>query len=242
MASSQIDTQPGTEKNTLGLYLNFKKDFIIAMPDDKERSHFRHQPQQHRSQQTQQKILDAALTVIDSQGISALSTRNIAKAADVSAASIYRYFSDKDAIINALLQRWYDGIIGIYKDFDNEMHFQLGWEKFFKQIDVDFLNLNETNEIYQTLSNHVTTNKLSIETNKHHYEKSCAYYIKFLKRFGSTWPDDELKNVILVMMHCFDGVMANVYYEQQGLNQQAYNHFQTMYLSLIEKTLTTDQP
>jgi AcrR family transcriptional regulator len=59
-------------------------------------------PRQKRSLKTRTAILEAALTIINSEGINALSVRRIAREIDYSPAALYEYFKSKDDIIDAL--------------------------------------------------------------------------------------------------------------------------------------------
>lgn len=51
---------------------------------------------------SRERILEAAMTLVDSDGIEALSMRRIAQQLDVWPMSLYRYFQDKDELIAAL--------------------------------------------------------------------------------------------------------------------------------------------
>ncbi len=62
-------------------------------------------PTQLRARERVEKILDAASTIVVADGIDALTTRSIAAVADMPVASIYQYFSDKDAILLAICER-----------------------------------------------------------------------------------------------------------------------------------------
>jgi len=62
----------------------------------------RREPQQHRSRQTVEAMLDAVERVLRSHGIDAVTTNRIAEAAGVSIGSVYQYFPDKRAIFTAL--------------------------------------------------------------------------------------------------------------------------------------------
>lgn len=62
-------------------------------------------PTQLRSRERVERILDAASQIVLDEGMEALSTRSIASAADVPVASLYQYFSDKDAILLAICER-----------------------------------------------------------------------------------------------------------------------------------------
>jgi len=59
----------------------------------------RKRPQQSRSHETRQRILDAAARIFAEHGYSAGTTNRIAAAAGMSIGSLYQYFPNKDAII-----------------------------------------------------------------------------------------------------------------------------------------------
>jgi AcrR family transcriptional regulator len=65
----------------------------------------RNQPQQPRSRATVSVILDAAIRVLDQQGLEAMSTSRVAEVAGVSVGTLYQYFAHRDAIIDALQDR-----------------------------------------------------------------------------------------------------------------------------------------
>lgn len=62
-------------------------------------------PQQTRSIERVERILDAAAGLVVSEGVDALTTRSVARAAEVPVASLYQYFGDKDEILLALVER-----------------------------------------------------------------------------------------------------------------------------------------
>ena len=70
----------------------------------------RRKPQQRRSHQTVDAVLDAVVRILKREGVSAVTTNRIAEVAGVSIGSIYQYFPDKRAIFVALHQRHIDEI------------------------------------------------------------------------------------------------------------------------------------
>jgi AcrR family transcriptional regulator len=64
----------------------------------------RRAPVQARSRQTVARILDAAAAIADEQGVDAATTRTIADRAGVSYPSLYRFFADRDAILDELME------------------------------------------------------------------------------------------------------------------------------------------
>jgi len=65
----------------------------------------RREPMQARSRLTVTRILDAAAAIADEEGVDATTTRAIADRAGVSYPSLYRFFADRDAILDELLER-----------------------------------------------------------------------------------------------------------------------------------------
>jgi AcrR family transcriptional regulator len=65
----------------------------------------RRAPVQARSRQTVARILDAAAAIADEEGVDAVTTRSIADRAGVSYPSLYRFFADRDAILDELMEQ-----------------------------------------------------------------------------------------------------------------------------------------
>jgi AcrR family transcriptional regulator len=71
----------------------------------------RNKPQQARSQKRMNDILEAAEKVLLEQGFEALSTNAVAAKAGISIGSLYHFFSDKKAILEALVNHYNDSYI-----------------------------------------------------------------------------------------------------------------------------------
>jgi AcrR family transcriptional regulator len=65
----------------------------------------RREPVQERSRQTVARILDAAAALIDEAGVEAATTRAIADRAGVAYPSLYRFFADREEILDELVER-----------------------------------------------------------------------------------------------------------------------------------------
>lgn len=76
--------------------------------------HIRRQPQQTRSQERVELILDTAAELFAEIGYEAATTNAIAERAAISIGSLYRYFPDKEAILGALAQRYVEQTRAIY--------------------------------------------------------------------------------------------------------------------------------
>ena len=68
----------------------------------------RREPVQARSRETVERILDAAAALIDDGGVDAVTTRAIVDRAGLTAPSLYRFFADREQILDALVERHLD--------------------------------------------------------------------------------------------------------------------------------------
>lgn len=66
------------------------------------RAPIRREPRQKRSQVLVQSLLDATRLILEREGDCALTTNRIAEVAGVSIGSLYQYFEDKDAVVEAI--------------------------------------------------------------------------------------------------------------------------------------------
>jgi AcrR family transcriptional regulator len=65
----------------------------------------RRSPVQARSRERVERILDAAARIVVERGVDVMTTRSLADEAGVPVASLYQYFSDRDAVLLALVER-----------------------------------------------------------------------------------------------------------------------------------------
>ncbi|MCP3707743.1 TetR/AcrR family transcriptional regulator [Paraburkholderia sp. CNPSo 3274] len=70
-------------------------------------------PKQARSRATIDAILDAAAHILGERGWSAFTTNAVAEAAGVSIGSLYQYFPDKLALIDAVRRRHFDDVLAV---------------------------------------------------------------------------------------------------------------------------------
>jgi AcrR family transcriptional regulator len=66
----------------------------------------RRRPQQARSRARVQRLLEAADRVLADEGYSALTVRRLAEEAEVPVGTIYQFFDDKGAVVDALARRY----------------------------------------------------------------------------------------------------------------------------------------
>lgn len=71
----------------------------------------RRHAKQARSQETLRIVLEAAAHVLVREGYARATTNRIAEVAGVSVGTIYQYFPNKDVLFDALIQRYFEGIL-----------------------------------------------------------------------------------------------------------------------------------
>jgi AcrR family transcriptional regulator len=72
-------------------------------------------PRQARSQATTDALLDAAAHILGDRGWAGLTTNAVAEVAGVSIGSLYQYFPNKLALIEAVRQRHFDQVLGVLR-------------------------------------------------------------------------------------------------------------------------------
>ena len=75
------------------------------------REALRSRPRQTRSQEMVSRILDATAQVLTARGYDGLSTNRVAEQAGVSIGSLYRYFEDKEQLVEQLRRRVNDELL-----------------------------------------------------------------------------------------------------------------------------------
>ncbi len=66
-----------------------------------------HAPKQARSQQSMRRLIDAAREILNEDGLEAATIPRIAKRAGLSVGSVYRRFSDKDALLREICLQYF---------------------------------------------------------------------------------------------------------------------------------------
>jgi AcrR family transcriptional regulator len=82
----------------------------------------RRQPVQERSRRTVRQILDAAEQIISEKGVDAVTTRAVSERAGIGAPSLYRFFADREEMLDALLDQ-------MSRDLDEHVQVaEAGWQ------------------------------------------------------------------------------------------------------------------
>lgn len=81
---------------------------------DESEAFYRHPPRQARSRERVDRILQATRTLLERDGLPRLTTNHIAREAGVDIASLYQYFSGKEAVLYTLAETWVQQVQAVY--------------------------------------------------------------------------------------------------------------------------------
>ena len=78
-------------------------------------------PTQPRARRTVERIVAATAELIEEQGLDALTTNKVAERANVNIASLYQYFPNKQALLSALLQQYWQDLARVLNDLLDQL-------------------------------------------------------------------------------------------------------------------------
>lgn len=108
-----------------------------------KQKNLRRQPQQQRSQERVEKILDAAAIVFDEVGFDAATTHSIASRANTAIGSLYQFFPDKLSIFHALELRHVERVYVVWERLLSPEIVQLPFVDFIHTMNAQYRKLFE---------------------------------------------------------------------------------------------------
>ncbi len=136
----------------------------------------RRQPQQERSQQRVERILDAAAQVFDQVGYEAATTSAIAQCANTAIGSLYQFFPDKLAIFHALELRHLQRVRAVWAQLLKKEITKLAFEEFLGAMTAAYQELFEqptsrlvfvqfftSREIFQNIDDSLTQEAINFQ-------------------------------------------------------------------------------
>lgn len=108
-------------------------------------------PQQARSQQRVNKILDSAAQIFATTGYEATTTNQIAAAASVPIGSVYEFFPNKQAILQALVERYHRQLRSLYVRLFTVQAFEQPLDLLLEQMLIGLVELHANHPALATL-------------------------------------------------------------------------------------------
>ncbi|RLU00334.1 MAG: TetR/AcrR family transcriptional regulator [Ketobacter sp.] len=100
-------------------------------------------PKQKRSREMVERLLEATATTLAERGLEDTTTNHIAETAGVSIGSLYQYFPDKEALLEALMERVSEKVANVFREHAT----QLGYVEFDLKSVTNYLILYGMNAI-----------------------------------------------------------------------------------------------
>ncbi len=83
----------------------------------------RKMPKQRRSREMVERLLEATAATLAERGLDDTTTNHIAEKAGVSIGSLYQYFPDKEALLEALMERVSDKVSNVFREHATKLEY-----------------------------------------------------------------------------------------------------------------------
>ena len=163
------------------------------MPASDAETFYRNLPRQARSRERVERILHATRRLLERGGLQRLTTNHIAREAGVDIASLYQYFSGKEAILYTLAEAWIQDVQAVYA---RHQALILAGQPLVVSLrtilaEVDGLPENDWN--WQHLAGPMTIVPVLIELESRHEAVTTAFWTAVLRWYGAQGDDDRLE-------------------------------------------------
>lgn len=178
----------------------------VAQP---ELTPLRRKPVQQRSARRVAKMLDACAELLDEIGYDALTTTLIAKRAGVAVGSLYQFFPDKRAVVQALTQRNFEHFLAVAQERFAVLDASHWWDVVDSLIDVYIQMHRELPGFSKVHFGDVVDVHLLDEQRDNN--KVVADAITQLLTTHLDLPDEEISLPIMVSVEAADGLLKFAY-------------------------------
>jgi AcrR family transcriptional regulator len=161
----------------------------------------RRQPQQQRSQQRVERILDAAAIIFDEVGFEAATTHAIADRANTAVGSLYQFFPDKLAIFNALELRHVDRVYQIWDKLLRPEVVRLPFADFIHTVTLQFQLLFEQPTSKIVFSQFFTSPTIFKNIDNSFTQEAIQFMVKLLKARNPSLTDKRSQLLGEVCVH-----------------------------------------
>ena len=152
-------------------------------------------PKQQRSRERVQRIIDATLSVLEQEGVKALSTRSIATRAEIPVSSVYQYFPNKEAILVAVYEDYLEVVREAYDKADTPENRTLPKREFFSQLISKLWAAEGRNNIDAEFETALGLYPQLMAIDRAHEDWIAERIVKSLVQLGSDWPKPKLKRM-----------------------------------------------
>lgn len=185
----------------------------------------RKKPVQGRSRLKIEKILEGAQGVMREKGVRAVTTHAIAAAAGANVASIYQYFPNKEAIIQALYEQKLVSIRTRIVELSESL--DLGdWRSAVYRLVFDVKHFEEEIGFDRTIIEATQHYPLLEDTWRAHADRTARTIRELIRRIGSPWSDKALHDLALYIYSLSNATWS--YWRLRGAEHELGLHRQAV--------------
>ena len=199
-----------------------------------DRNPLRRQPQQKRSQERVEKILDAAAAVFDEIGFEAATTHAIAARADTAIGSLYQFFPDKLAIFNALELRHVDRVYVIWDRLLRPEIIQLPFPDFIHTITTQFKQLFEQPTSRIVFAQFFTSPTIFKNIDDSFTQEAIQFMAKLLKARNPTLTDKRCHILAEVCVHGINTLILLAIRSSKSHQQEIFIEIEALMKAYLE--------
>ena len=182
----------------------------------------RRQPQQKRSQERVEKILDAAAIVFDEVGFEAATTHAIAARAETAVGSLYQFFPDKLAIFNALELRHVERVYVIWEKLLRPEIVQLPFADFIHVLITQFQKLFEQPTSRIVFSQFFTSPAIFKNIDASFTQEAIQFTAKLFKTRNSALSDNRVQLLAEICVHGINTLILLALRSDRGRSQAIF--------------------
>lgn len=167
-----------------------------AQPPPDEEAFFRKPPRQARSRELVARLLGAARTLLERDGLQRLTTNHIAREAGVDVASLYQYFASKEAILYTLAEQWIEQVQAVYARHLAALTSTQGAQTLvgsLRAIFADLDGLPDGDWSWEHLAPAMAVVPVLRELEADHETRTAQFWMAWLRHHGVGWDDMRLE-------------------------------------------------
>jgi AcrR family transcriptional regulator len=153
---------------------------------------YRKLPRQARSRERVARILQATRTLLERDGLQRLTTNHIARAAGVDIASLYQYFSGKEAILYTLAERWVQDVQAVYARHQALIRAGQPLVVSLRDILAELEAMPDNDWNWRHLAGPMSIVPVLIELEREHEAVTTSFWAAVLRWYGAQGDDDRL--------------------------------------------------
>ncbi|MDJ0568978.1 MAG: TetR family transcriptional regulator [Pleurocapsa sp. MO_192.B19] len=199
-----------------------------------DRHPLRRQPQQKRSQERVEKILDAAAIVFDEVGFEAATTHAIASRADTAVGSLYQFFPDKLAIFNALELRHVERVYIIWDRLLRPEIVQLPFPDFIHITTTQFQQLFEQPTSRIVFSQFFTSPTIFKNIDASFTQEAIQFMAKLLKARNQALTDKRSQILAEVCVHAINTLILLAIRSSESHQQEIFQEIEALMRAYLE--------